>query len=139
MMQSCAREPETVAALKSASSSPELEGHIASCPACAEAALVSRALARWAARPLEGPPPSPRYLLWKAQIRRGQERAARLDRWCGRLDLSGWLIVASAVVAGMAGLVSPGASGVLWLGLGGIGALSALAAASLGAWMLWDR
>jgi anti-sigma factor RsiW len=139
MMHSCAREPETVAALKGAPSSPELEGHIASCPACAEAAFVARALARWAARPLEGPPPSPRFLLWKAQIRRRQERAARLGRWCGWLDRAGGLIVAGTVVAGMAGSVSPSASGVLWLGLGGIGALSALAAASLGAWVLLDR
>jgi hypothetical protein len=98
----CGREREVIAALhQSASPSgprtsdpaavgddsrvpalPEpLRVHVETCPACAEAVTVARALLASAALDADEPIVASRWLLVKAHVRRRHLRAHRLERW----------------------------------------------------------
>lgn len=92
-MQHCDCEPAVVRAVQTGLWTEDLRDHFASCPVCADAAVIAEALH---AEPAEVPAAG--LIWWKAQLRRrleSQERAVRPLVWAER----------AALAAGVGGVV----------------------------------
>jgi hypothetical protein len=132
-MQPCEFETLVVRAVRTGAWSDDLRAHFASCPICADAAVIAEALS---AEPSEATAvPAVGLVWWKAQLRRRlemQERALRPLVWAER----------AAIAAGIAGAVwtsAWAASSNPALAFAVVGALAAGAAAGSLLWALARR
>jgi len=121
-MEHCEFEPQVVRAVRSGLWSEGLRSHFASCPTCADAALIAESLREEA--PVEVPAAG--LVWWKSQLRRrleAQERAVRPLVWAERAVIIGgvaaigwtsaWLAASDPLLAAaVAGTVVLGGSAV---------------------------
>jgi predicted anti-sigma-YlaC factor YlaD len=99
----CPREPELLAALGRGYVAPEIEEHLAACPACAELRMVAAALLDDRAETTASAPvPAAGTMWWRMRLRQRQEAESQARRWLFA-GQAATLTMALALVAGLFG------------------------------------
>jgi hypothetical protein len=98
----CEWEQAVLGAVASETWTDQLRTHLTTCPACADAALVARALREIAASTPDNPLPDPGQI-WRAAARSERRQAAERVTW--PITVMTWLALATGAVAAVAGAV----------------------------------
>lgn len=100
MTTTCEWEQAVLEALASGDWTAQLRTHLTTCPACADAALVARAIREIAASAPDDPLPDP-GLIWQAAARSEHRQAVERVTW--PITVMTWLALATGAVAAIAG------------------------------------